>query len=192
MLPHGWCRSHCCSWAIVAVLVGMRWLGLHRGQCLCLAAGSLSLRILPAFLGQASPPLLSANAGTVHSRARLWRNLSTPWHWGQLSHPIPPTGTAKSQGTQMGPAGPMVPIPWLWAAVVLHIPHGCLQSEEEASGPVGPSPASSLPTLPPQIYGGGQVPMVPTSFPQSTQSLCTPPSQQLLLHPSSCLQNPSH
>lgn len=85
------CRSHCCSRAIVAVLVGMRWLGLRRGQCLCLAAGSLSLRILPAFLGQASPPLLSANAGTAHSRARLRRNLSTPLQ-GEApltSHPSP-------------------------------------------------------------------------------------------------------
>ncbi|KAM9612049.1 uncharacterized protein ACIBXB_000334 [Morphnus guianensis] len=78
-----WCRSPCCccccccSRAIVAVLVGTQWLGLCGGQCFCLAAGSLSLRILPAFLGQASPPLLSANAGTARSRARLRRNLST-------------------------------------------------------------------------------------------------------------------
>lgn len=191
-LPQGWCRSRCCSWAIVAVLVGMRWLGLRGGQCLCLAAESLSLRILPAFLGQASPPLLSANAGTAHSRARLWRNLSTPWQRGQLSHPIPPTGTTKPQGTEMGPAGPVVPIPWPWAAVVLHILHGCLQLKEEAAGPTGPSPASSLLTLPPQIYGGEKSQWYQPPFPRAP-SLCAPsPSQQLLLHPSSCLQNPSH
>lgn len=85
-----WCRSPCCccSWAIVAVVVGMRRLRLRGGQCFCLAAGSLSLRILPAFLGQASPPLLSANAGTARSRARLHRNLSTPLQGeAALSHP---------------------------------------------------------------------------------------------------------
>lgn len=174
MLPQGWCRSHCCSWAIVAVLVGMRWLGLRRGQCLCLAAGSLSLRILPAFLGQASPPLLSANAGTAHSRARLWRNLSTPWQWGQLSHPIPPTGTAKPQGTEMGPTGSMVSIP----SMAVGSSGAAYSAWVPARG--GSRASRAIPSLTfadsstPNIWRG-QVPAVPTSFPQSTQSLHTLP-----------------
>lgn len=61
---------------------------------------------MPAFLGQALPPLLSANAGTARCAAGLHRNLSTPLQGGQHFHISPTLMDTQQAGGGMRRAMP--------------------------------------------------------------------------------------